>query len=55
MASKTGNILKYLKEEYKDFISGYQRKSYDANAKNKMSVNVALMKNMMMYFLKILC
>jgi hypothetical protein len=31
------NILKYLKEEYKDFISGYQRKSYDLNAKNDNS------------------
>ena len=31
------NILNYLKEEYKDFISEYQRKDYDANAKNKNS------------------
>ena len=31
------NILRYLKEEYKDFIGEYQRKPYDANAKNKNS------------------
>ena len=31
------NILRYLKEEYKDFIGEYQRKSYDANAKNNNS------------------
>ena len=30
-------ILNYLKEEYKDFISEYQRKSYDLNAKNDNS------------------
>ena len=31
------NILKYLKEEFNDFISEYQRKSNDANVKNKNS------------------
>ena len=31
------NILKYLTEEYNDFISEYQRKSYDENSKNKNS------------------
>ena len=34
---RNGNILHYLKEEYKDFIGEYQHKSYDANAKNKNS------------------
>ena len=34
------NILNYLKEEYKDFISEYQRKDYDANAKNKNSKTI---------------
>ena len=34
---RNGNILRYLKEEYKDFIGEYQRKPYDANAKNKNS------------------
>ncbi len=34
---RNGNILRYLKEEYKDFIAEYQHKSYDANAKNKNS------------------
>ena len=34
------NILKYLKEEYKDFISEYQRKNYDANAGNKNSKTI---------------
>ncbi len=34
---RNGNILRYLKEEYKDFIGEYQRKRYDANAKNKNS------------------
>lgn len=29
------NILKYLKEEYKDFIAKYQCKSYDLNDKNE--------------------
>ncbi len=37
---RNGNILKYLKEEYRDFISEYQRKSYDANAKNKNSKTI---------------
>lgn len=31
------HILNYLKEEYSDFISEYQRKSYDAAAKNENS------------------
>lgn len=34
------NILKYLKEEYKDFISEYQRKRYDGNAKNDNSKTI---------------
>lgn len=37
---RNGNILKYLKEEYRDFISEYQRKSYDANTKNKNSKTI---------------
>lgn len=31
------NILKYLKEEYKDFISEYQHKNYDLKANNENS------------------
>ena len=34
------NILKYLKEEYKDFISEYQRKSYDSNVANGNSKTI---------------
>jgi hypothetical protein len=34
---RNGNILHYLKEEYKDFISEYQRKNYDVNARNDNS------------------
>lgn len=34
------NILYYLKEEYKDFISIYQRKSYDLNGKNEKSETI---------------
>ena len=37
---RNGNILKYLKEEYGDFIAEYRHKSYDAAAKNKNSKTV---------------